>query len=443
LLDCPETKTLLFHAYNSANNELRDRLGREPTAAELSDHLAWSPKKLEAFQRQAGRREYIESEEHPDQVDQDDDLVHFIYHDLSPLQQKIFEYRTGYMGSSIMSGKDIMDKLENYTGATIIPNQSHRDGYKTSQRSTIMSEETLEPQSNSEIRTTESELAKVAKHQDKRLLDALNTSAPSYKKNGLPTLPEKSVVGYNSNVKITVQAVVLDGFIVEKYTGYDFLLMRASAAKQGISLVIASAFRSMEEQTHIYNERYNPDGTKTAIGIKKGPAAKPGFSNHQEGISIDIRVDLTVAELKAGRTTPVYLWLKANAGLFGFINDVPSEPWHWTHKEKKIIGTSPDVESQQILVNAGVAGLGAIDDGRTNLSVYIGRDLYDNTRSWARSSEMTQTTRARLFASQGEHAVHQSAKLLNYISQVQQTRTLRQSIEPKGVVAGNTLEYNF
>jgi DNA-directed RNA polymerase specialized sigma subunit len=106
-----ETKTLLFHTYNSAVNELRDRHGRMPTNEELADHLAWGPKKLEAFQRQAGRKEFVESEEHPDAEDANDDLVHFIYHDLTPLQKKIFEYRTGYQGSKILSGKEIMDEL--------------------------------------------------------------------------------------------------------------------------------------------------------------------------------------------------------------------------------------------------------------------------------------------------------------------------------------------
>lgn len=107
-----ETKTLLFHTYNSATNELRDMHGREPTNEELSDHLGWSPKKLEAFQRQAGRKEYIESEEHPDNGEYAEDyLTDFIYHDLTPLQKKIFEYRTGYNGTAKLSGKDIMAQL--------------------------------------------------------------------------------------------------------------------------------------------------------------------------------------------------------------------------------------------------------------------------------------------------------------------------------------------
>ena len=107
-----ETKALLFHAYNSANNELRDRHGREPTTDELADHLGWSRKKLTQFQKQSSRRELIESEEHPDYEEEDDHLVDFIYHDLTPLQKSIFEYRTGYNGKPQLSGADICKKLK-------------------------------------------------------------------------------------------------------------------------------------------------------------------------------------------------------------------------------------------------------------------------------------------------------------------------------------------
>jgi DNA-directed RNA polymerase specialized sigma subunit len=107
-----ETKALLFHSYNSAMNELKDRHGREPTSDELADHLGWSPKKLADFQKQSARKEFIESEEHPDFDDSESDhMVDFIYHDLTPLQKKIFEYTTGYQGSPKLTGAQITKKL--------------------------------------------------------------------------------------------------------------------------------------------------------------------------------------------------------------------------------------------------------------------------------------------------------------------------------------------
>jgi len=106
-----ETKNLLFHTYHTATNELRERHGREPTNEELADNLGWSTKKLDQFQRQAQRKEFIESEEHPDAEEAEDHLVDYIYHDLTPLQKSIFEYSTGYQGKPKLSGADIMKKL--------------------------------------------------------------------------------------------------------------------------------------------------------------------------------------------------------------------------------------------------------------------------------------------------------------------------------------------
>ena len=106
-----ETKALLFNTYHAATNELLGRHGREPTNEELADHLGWAPKKLETFQRQSQRKEFIESEDHPEDLEAEDHLVDFIYHDLPPLQKSIFEYSTGYQGKPKLSGAEIMKKL--------------------------------------------------------------------------------------------------------------------------------------------------------------------------------------------------------------------------------------------------------------------------------------------------------------------------------------------
>jgi DNA-directed RNA polymerase specialized sigma subunit len=106
-----ETQAMLFHTYNTGTNELRDTLGREPTHDELADHLGWSPKKLTEFRRQSRRKEFVESEEHPEDDSSEDHLIDFIYHDLPPQQKKIFEYTTGYGGGVKKTGKEIMDEL--------------------------------------------------------------------------------------------------------------------------------------------------------------------------------------------------------------------------------------------------------------------------------------------------------------------------------------------
>jgi DNA-directed RNA polymerase specialized sigma subunit len=106
-----ETQAMLFHTYNTGLGHLRDTHGREPSHDELSDHLGWSRNKLTQFQRQAGRKEFVESEEHPDNEHSDDHLIDFIYHDLTPQQKKIFEYTTGYGGARKRAGREIMAEL--------------------------------------------------------------------------------------------------------------------------------------------------------------------------------------------------------------------------------------------------------------------------------------------------------------------------------------------
>lgn len=51
-------------------------------------------------------------------------------------------------------------------------------------------------------------------------------------------------------------------------------------------------------------------------------AARPGTSNHGLGLSVDLT---NISESDIG-------WLRRHAMQFGYINDVPSEVWHWTYQ---------------------------------------------------------------------------------------------------------------
>jgi LAS superfamily LD-carboxypeptidase LdcB len=74
---------------------------------------------------------------------------------------------------------------------------------------------------------------------------------------------------------------------------------------------VNSGYRTYGEQAALYQAYRNGTGNL---------AAAPGRSTHGLGLSADIQV-----------TDPGKLrWLRANAGRYGFVNDVPSEAWHWT-----------------------------------------------------------------------------------------------------------------
>jgi peptidoglycan hydrolase-like protein with peptidoglycan-binding domain len=95
-----------------------------------------------------------------------------------------------------------------------------------------------------------------------------------------------------------------------------FLKMQASAKRAGISLSATSGFRTMAEQKHLYALWQAGQGNL---------AARPGFSNHQGGIAMDVGG-------VNGYQTAAYSWLSRNAKRFGFVNDVGGEYWHWTYK---------------------------------------------------------------------------------------------------------------
>lgn len=109
----PEHKTLQQRTFAMAEERLRDRLGRDPTADELREELGWTRNYLADFQRSA-RKEFVDTGEVANVFDTDSGdtgLVDFAYQDLSPLQKKIFEYRTGYGGKPVLSNPEIRKKL--------------------------------------------------------------------------------------------------------------------------------------------------------------------------------------------------------------------------------------------------------------------------------------------------------------------------------------------
>ncbi|PTL81619.1 D-alanyl-D-alanine carboxypeptidase family protein [Vitiosangium sp. GDMCC 1.1324] len=96
-----------------------------------------------------------------------------------------------------------------------------------------------------------------------------------------------------------------------------FLRMSVSARAEGIGLWVSSGYRTRWQQRLLY-ERYR-------LGL--GPrAARPGQSNHQRGLAVDVAV--------GDEDTPTYRWLAANACLHGFRRTVPSEPWHWEYRPR-------------------------------------------------------------------------------------------------------------
>jgi len=108
----PEHKVIGMVSFHAAQEYLKNELGHAPSAEELADHMGWGTERVQEFQRAYGRKEMLGSGEFNPATfpvaDQHDPLVSFIYHDMSPPQQRLFEHITGFGGKDPLSNQEIM-----------------------------------------------------------------------------------------------------------------------------------------------------------------------------------------------------------------------------------------------------------------------------------------------------------------------------------------------
>ncbi len=94
----------------------------------------------------------------------------------------------------------------------------------------------------------------------------------------------------------------------------------SASAKQMLKdndrLSIYSGFRDMALQTQLWFDN----------GQDQRYVARPGTSNHQMGIAMDLACDGIKI---GGHSNQCFVWLKNNASKYGFKNYDP-EPWHWS-----------------------------------------------------------------------------------------------------------------
>lgn len=107
-----------------------------------------------------------------------------------------------------------------------------------------------------------------------------------------------------------------------------------AAKEAGVPLSTVSGFRSYSKQSTIYSRKVNSVGVKAADRV----SARPGTSEHQLGLAMDVAKKGTSSLTKAFAKTEQGQWVCENAHKFGFIvrylegyEDVTGysyEPWH-------------------------------------------------------------------------------------------------------------------
>lgn len=89
--------------------------------------------------------------------------------------------------------------------------------------------------------------------------------------------------------------------------------MVSDAAAQGVTIGITDSYRDHATQVRLAEEK--------GLYSNGGLAARPGTSNHGWGMSVDLRLD-----------DRAQAWMRENGWRYGFVEDVPREPWHWTYR---------------------------------------------------------------------------------------------------------------
>ncbi len=111
--------------------------------------------------------------------------------------------------------------------------------------------------------------------------------------------------------------------------------MVQAAKKERVNIVAISGYRSYDHQASLYANYVQQYGQETADTI----AARPGHSEHQTGLAMDVGNASGVCALQdCFERTPVGVWVANNAHEYGFIIRYPDgeqgvtgytyEPWH-------------------------------------------------------------------------------------------------------------------
>lgn len=141
-------------------------------------------------------------------------------------------------------------------------------------------------------------------------------------------------------------ATVENGYQVDQRCAAHLEAMLAACREAGLSPVLCSAYRTQEKQTALYE---NLVGKRMAQGLSREDAetqaakevARPGTSEHQLGLAVDI-VDASYQLLDTHQEdTPVQQWLMEHGWEYGFLLRYPPdkgavtgiiyEPWHYRY----------------------------------------------------------------------------------------------------------------
>lgn len=135
-------------------------------------------------------------------------------------------------------------------------------------------------------------------------------------------------------VNMNREYTVNDGkqYLLRDEAYQKFVQMSDAAKSEGIPIKAISAYRTEDYQRMLYTNKVRTAGQTHADNY----SARPGFSEHQTGLAVDINSTSTSFEY-----TPAFAWLQNHAHEYGFIMRYPRgrewitgysyEPWHYRY----------------------------------------------------------------------------------------------------------------
>ena len=150
--------------------------------------------------------------------------------------------------------------------------------------------------------------------------------------------------------EVTLKALP-DGQKVDERAYDDLNAMLEACRKAGLQPKICSSYRTQAKQTYLYNNKItrlrNAGYSKAAALEEAGRwVARPGTSEHQLGLALDIVSSSYQALTKKQEKTAEQKWLMEHCWEYGFILRYPSdkseitgigyEPWHYRYVGREV-----------------------------------------------------------------------------------------------------------
>lgn len=148
--------------------------------------------------------------------------------------------------------------------------------------------------------------------------------------------------GQTNLVNMNREYTVNDGkqYLLRDDAYLNFVRMSDAAKIEGIPIKAISAYRTEDYQRMLYTNKVRTAGQIHADNY----SARPGFSEHQTGLAVDINTTSTSFEY-----TAAFAWLQNHAHEYGFIMRYPRgkewitgysyEPWHYRYVGTDIANT--------------------------------------------------------------------------------------------------------